>query len=88
LNIAPRRLGLGAVAQEAQGKMEGPPECALQVGLGMGLGGLFGGPWDPELELGWDLIVPEVWKDVMEKSRLPGRILCGGDSDRSQRMKI
>ncbi len=54
----------------------------------MGPGGLFEGPWDPELELGWDLIVPEVWKDVMEKSRLPGRILCGGDSDRSQRMKI
>lgn len=40
--------------------MEGPPECALQVGLGMGPGGLFGGAWDPELELGWDLIVPEV----------------------------
>jgi len=51
LNIAPRRLGLGAVAQKAQGKMEGPPKCALQVGLGMSPGGLFEGPWDSELEL-------------------------------------
>jgi len=69
-----------------------PCKWVLELAPGVFLGGLGAQNWsrcrDPELKLGWDLIVPEVWEDVMEKSRLPGRILCGGDSDRSQRMKI